>query len=40
MKLKIERRNLAAIAGSDKQMVSQNTLASRTLSALPGERFV
>jgi ATP-dependent RNA helicase RhlE len=40
MKLNIERRKLNATSESGRKVVTQNTLASRTLSALPGERFV
>ncbi len=40
MKLKIERRKLDAVGAGDAKVISQNTLASRTLMALPGERFV
>ena len=40
MKLHIERRDIAQLGASQQKMVSRNTLASRTLSALPGERFV
>lgn len=40
MKLNIERRKLNATSESGRKVVAQNTLASRTLSALPGERFV
>jgi ATP-dependent RNA helicase RhlE len=40
MKLRIERRNIATVGASEKKLVVQNTLATRTLSALPGERFV
>jgi ATP-dependent RNA helicase RhlE len=40
MKLRIERRKLGAVGAGDAKIISQNTLASRTLNALPGERFV
>jgi ATP-dependent RNA helicase RhlE len=39
MKLKIERRTLGAVGTGDAKVVSRNTLVSRTLAALPGERF-
>ena len=39
MKLKIERRQLGAVGTGDSKVISQNTLASRTLNALPGERL-
>jgi ATP-dependent RNA helicase RhlE len=40
MKLRIERRKLGAVGAGDAKIISQNTLVSRTLNALPGERFV
>ena len=44
MKLRIERRDIAQLGTSNQEheqkFVSRNTLPSRTLSALPGERFV
>ncbi len=40
MKLKIERRRLGETGAGAVKMVSHNTLVTRTLSALPGERFV
>ncbi len=40
MKLQIERRRLGETGAGAVKMVSHNTLVTRTLSALPGERFV
>jgi ATP-dependent RNA helicase RhlE len=40
MKLRIERRDISELGQSERKLVSRNTLASRTLMALPGERFV
>jgi ATP-dependent RNA helicase RhlE len=42
MKLRIERRDIKELGDSEygQKLVSRNTLASRSLSALPGERFV
>src|SRR5437764_2304055 len=40
LKLRIERKQLDASAGEQPQRIVQNTLASRTLTALPGEIFV
>lgn len=40
MKLRIERRDVAQLGASEQIPLTQNSLASRTLSALPGERFV
>ena len=39
MKLRIERRDISQLGTTERKLVMQNTLASRTLSALPGERF-
>ncbi len=40
LKLKIERRNVEMVADAPPRQILQNTLASRTLTALPGEVFV
>jgi ATP-dependent RNA helicase RhlE len=40
LKLKIERRQIDSAAWEQPRPVIQNTLASRTLTALPGEVFV
>ena len=40
LKLRIERKQLDVSAGEQPQRIVQNTLASRTLTALPGEIFV
>jgi ATP-dependent RNA helicase RhlE len=40
LKLRIERKQVDAAASDRPKRVVQNTLASRTLSALPGEVFV
>jgi len=40
LKLKIERKQAGAAADAPPKRMAQNTLASRTLTALPGEVFV
>jgi hypothetical protein len=40
LKLRIERRQMDASGMEQPRRVVQNTLASRTLTALPGEIFV
>jgi len=40
LQLKIERRQIDSASSQRPKRVSQNTLASRTLTALPGEVFV
>ena len=40
LKLRIERKQVDAAAAEQPQRIVQNTLASRTLTALPGEVFV
>ena len=40
LKLKIERRSVEMVADAPPRQILQNTLASRTLTALPGEVFV
>ena len=40
LKLRIERKRLNTCDGGQHQRLVQNTLASRTLTALPGEVFV
>jgi ATP-dependent RNA helicase RhlE len=40
LKLRIERKQVDAVASDQPKRFVQNTLASRTLTALPGEVFV
>jgi hypothetical protein len=40
LKLRIERKQVDASANDQPKRFVQNTLASRTLTALPGEVFV
>jgi hypothetical protein len=40
LKLRIERKQIKASTNDQPKRIVQNTLASRTLMALPGEVFV